>query len=104
MNQSRLKQIIKEEIRKVLNEAHLEYSDLKQYIVKDNLYGGLFGTIELVIPDEVLGEMMKDYPSRDALNKEIASAIQLYRGYGVGITIILNGDVIKPGSDLSDLD
>lgn len=48
--------------------------------------------------------MMKDYPSRDALDKEIAGAIQMNRGYGVGITIILNGDVIKPGSDLYDLE
>jgi hypothetical protein len=104
MNQSRLKQIIKEEIRKVLNEAHLDYSDLKQYIVKDNLHGGLFGTIELVIPDDVLSEMMNDYPSRDALDKEIAGAIQMNRGYGVGITIILNDKVIKPGIDLSELD
>jgi hypothetical protein len=104
MNQSRLKQIIKEEIRKVLNEAHLDYSDLKQYIVKDNLYGGLFGTIELVIPDEVLGEMAKNHPGPGVLNKEIVGAIEKDRGRGIGITIILNGDVIKPGIDLSELD
>ena len=103
MNQSKLKQIIKEEIQKALNEAYLKYDDLKQYIVNDNLHGGLFGVIKLVIPDDKLSEMMKDYPSRDALNKEIVNAIELSRGRSVGVTIKLNGDVIKPGSDLYDL-
>lgn len=95
MKLSSIKQIIKEEIQKAITEAHLEMSNLKKYIVKDTSVGGMFGTIEIEIPEADLAEMEEQFPD---VNKEIIGTVQMYYGANVGIK--LNGEIIKQGIDL----
>lgn len=83
----RLKQIIKEEIQKVL-EGFIKYDSLKPHI-KNNPISGASNTIYIEIPN--LKDFMAEHGIKDQneLEREIIGTLKMK--YGTGTSVILNG-------------
>jgi hypothetical protein len=90
MKKSRLQQIIKEEIQKVL-EGFIRYEDIKPYM-KTLPISGAANTIKLEIHN--IEDFMAKHNIKDQseLERELVGTLKMK--YGTGTTVILNNDII----------